>query len=91
MALSNLSLEPSAAKKGPDCTVCQALAELPSDKADLILGALRNPRWRYTEIVNEVASDQDVPEWVRNIAEGTYSRHAKGGCFLMRQRGEKLR
>lgn len=91
MALSNLSLEPSAAKKGPDCTVCSALTELPPDKAELILSALRNPRWRYSEIANEVASDQDLPEWVRGIADSTYARHAKGGCFLMRQRGEKLR
>ena len=91
MAISNLSSEPSAAKKGPDCTVCSALDELPKDKAQLILAALKNPRWRYTEIVEEVASDPTAPEWVRNIADRTYARHANGKCFLMRQRGERLR
>ena len=91
MAISNLSGEPSAAKMGPDCSVCSALDELPKDKAKLLLAALKNPRWRYTEIVEEVASDQSVPEWVRNIADRTYARHANGKCYLMRKRGESLR
>ena len=80
MALSNLDQEPSAAKKGPDCTVCQALAALPDNQAELIRAALSNPRWRYTEIAAEVASDETVPDWVRAIHHQTYRRHAKGDC-----------
>lgn len=80
MAIGNLSDMPRATKKGPDCTVCSALRELEPDKATLIEGALRNPRWRYTEIAAEVASDATVPEWVRDIHHSTYARHAKGGC-----------
>lgn len=80
MALSNFKKEPASLKKGPDCTVCQALEALPKDKAALILGALQNPRWRFTQIAAEVASDESVPEWVRDIQHQTYRRHAKGGC-----------
>lgn len=82
MALSNLSGEPgSRSKTGPDCTVCAALDELPDEKATLLLDALKNPRWRYTDIMREVAADTTIPEWVRNIADGTYAKHASGRCW----------
>lgn len=80
MALSNLSDEPAKASRGPDCTVCQALAELPEDKSTLIRQALANPRWRYTAIAQEVATDPDVPDWVRAIHHQTFRRHARGDC-----------
>jgi phosphoribosylformylglycinamidine (FGAM) synthase-like enzyme len=93
MALNNLKQSSPAqpSKTGPDCTVCAALTELPKDKAALLLGALKNRQWRYSEIATEVAADKTVPEWVRNIAAATYAKHARGDCWEMRRRGEALR
>jgi hypothetical protein len=80
VALSNLTREPSAVKKGPDCTVCLALAELPKASATALRAGLSNPHWRFSQIAEEVASDKDAPEWVRNIQPGVYRRHARGEC-----------
>lgn len=80
MALSNLTKEPAPAKRGPDCTVCQALDALPPGKAKILQAALENPRWRYSEIAEHVASDPDVPEWIRGITGGTYGKHVRGQC-----------
>lgn len=80
MALSDLQGEPGDSKTGPDCTVCLALAELPDDKAALLLGALKNPRWRYSQIARKVGADDTVPDWIRAITGPTYNKHASGRC-----------
>lgn len=80
MALSNLTKEPGPSKRGPDCTVCAALKELPKKQAALLLGALQNPRWRYSEIADEIAADETLPDWIRAISQHTLGHHARGNC-----------
>ena len=81
MAISDLaSSTPAPVSKGPDCTVCQALAELPEADAQGLRQMLADKRRRFSEIAELVAADPDTPTWVRNIAHGTYRRHARGQC-----------
>lgn len=89
MALTDLAkTEPARARKGPECEVCDELAKLPPEQAAALEELLANKRWRYSEIAAKVAKDEDHP---LNIAAYTYSRHAKGECWAMRQAGRKLR
>lgn len=81
MAIASIATtEASVSRKGPSCTVCAALDELPADDAAGLLSLLKNRAWRYTEIAERIAADEDTPEWVRNIHHSTYARHAKGSC-----------
>lgn len=81
MAISALSkTPPGEVTKGPSCTVCAALEELPEADAAGLLALLSDRRRRYTEIAELIAADQDTPVWVRNIAHQTYARHATGRC-----------
>lgn len=81
MAIADLaSRTPTGASKGPDCTVCQALLELPEADAFGLRQMLSDKRRRFSEIAQLVSADPDTPEWVRNIAHGTYRRHARGQC-----------
>ena len=81
MAISDLaSTDPAALKKGPDCTVCQALEALPPADAEGLRTMLADKRRRFTEIAALVSGDEDTPEWVRAIHHATYRRHAKGDC-----------
>lgn len=81
MAISDIaSTDPSALKKGPDCTVCQALAELPPADAEGLRAMLADKRRRFTEIAALVSADEDTPDSVRQIHHQTYRRHAKGDC-----------
>lgn len=81
MAISDLaSRTPTSPSKGPDCTVCQALLELPEADADGLRQMLADKRRRFSEIAELIGADPDTPAWVRNIAHGTYRRHARGQC-----------
>lgn len=80
MPLSKLASDPGPSRQGPDCTVCQALVALPPAKAKILQAALENPRWRYSEIAEHVSSDPDIPDWIREIAGGTYGKHVRGQC-----------
>lgn len=81
MAIADLANEqPTRVDKGPDCTVCQALIELPEADAAGLRTMLANKRLRFTEIQARIADDEDTPDWIRAIAHGTYRRHAKGQC-----------
>lgn len=89
MAITDLAnAQPTPTRKGPECTVCDALASLPEDQAEALVSLLSNPRWRYSEIAAKVALDEDHP---LNIAHHTYARHAKGECYAMRAAGVRLR
>lgn len=81
MAISDLAQQPAAKpKKGPDCTVCMALADLSPEDAAGLLAMLSDPRRRYTEIAKLIADDPDTPDWIRGIDHRTYARHATRGC-----------
>jgi hypothetical protein len=78
VAISDLAnLEPSPARKGPSCTVCQALEQIDPDEAAGLRSLLANPRWRYSEIADRIAADPDTP---LEIPHQTLARHAKGHC-----------
>jgi hypothetical protein len=88
VAISKLaSSKPTSVKKGPPCTVCRALAELPDADAAGLRTMLADKQRRYTEIAALIRDDEDTPDWVRAIAHQTYARHATGGCDAR----EKLR
>lgn len=81
MAISKIASRPSSAViKGPDCTVCRALVELPKADAAGLLKMLRDTSLRFTEIADRIWHDEDTPEWVRKIHHSTYARHTKGQC-----------
>lgn len=82
MAISKIATQPSARshERGPDCTVCRALVELPKADAAGLLTMLRDKSLRFSEIADRIWNDVDTPEWVRKIAGNTYARHARAGC-----------
>jgi hypothetical protein len=88
MAIADLAnSKHSPADKGPDCSVCQALEELPEADAAGLRLMLSDKRRRFTEIEALISTDPDTPDWVRAIKNGTYRRHARGQCAA----GEVLR
>lgn len=72
MAISDLS--PTAATKGPPCTVCRALKRLPSKDSKALRAHLSNPEWRFTEL-----SDALFEEGL-DIKAHSLARHARGDC-----------
>lgn len=82
MAITQLS--PTKAAKGPTCEVCKALSSLPDDEATALRGHMANPAWRYTELSDALAADQDTP---LNLPPFSLARHARGQCSAR----EKLR
>jgi hypothetical protein len=82
MALA--SLTPSRPAKGPTCEVCKALAAISEAEAKALRGHLANPAWRYTELSDALASDEDTP---LNLPAFSLARHARGQC----QARERLR
>ena len=90
MAISDLANRPTTpVKKGPDCAVCRALADLPDAEANALRSMLADKQRRFIEIARDIAEDPDpaTPDYVRAIAAGTYRRHARGECSAR----EKLR
>lgn len=90
MAISEIArtAPPPPSRKGPLCTVCQALADLPKKEAAALERLLADTSWRYKEIAQRIAKDPDYP---LNIDHTTYGRHARGECHLMRLAGRRLR
>lgn len=90
MAITDIAAAPPEPPKqaGPECAVCEFLAELPDDQAAALESLMANRVWRYSEIAAKIAADPDYP---RDILSSTYSRHARGGCYKMRQAGRRLR
>lgn len=81
MAIADLASTPHAPlQKGPDCSVCQALAALPEADAQGLVTLLSDKRRRFSEIETLVSADPDTPDWVRAIQRNTYRRHARGQC-----------
>ena len=84
IAISNLPQPSTRVNRGPMCEVCQALASLPADEAKALRGHLANPAWRYTELSDALAADNDSP---LDLPSFVLSRHARGKCAAR----EKLR
>ena len=67
----------TSAVKGPSCSVCKALADLPDTEAAALRQLLADPRWRYSELSDRLEADPDTP---LRIHSGTLARHARGHC-----------
>lgn len=80
MAIADLTT-PTGAKKGPTCTVCQAIDGLDDTEAQALRSLLADPAWRYQELADRLAD-----EGLR-LQAFSLSRHARGHCSA----GEKLR
>lgn len=84
MALTQITnREPTPIKRAP-CTVCVALAELDDQSSAALRALLADPAWRYTELAEALAADEDTP---LTFQPETLSRHARGRCAAR----EKLR
>ena len=82
MALA--ALTPSRALKGPTCETCRALAALDDNEAAALRAHLANPEWRYTELSDALAADEDTQ---LSLPAHSLARHARGQCAAR----EKLR
>jgi hypothetical protein len=80
MAISDLPKTPPVVEKGPSCTVCAALEELPPADAAWLLDVLADKRWPFSAIAKKVKDDPDTPAWIKSIQRDTYGRHATAGC-----------
>lgn len=78
MAIADLTPETAPKlRKGPPCTVCEALAGLPPSEAEALNRHLRNPRYRYSQLADDLRHDTDNP---LDIQANTIARHARGNC-----------
>jgi hypothetical protein len=71
----------AAAPRGPRCTVCRLLDELPEDYRDDLDDLFAGP-FTSTQIAGglaKIAKDERQPSWA--IAAGTLQRHRKGDCL----------
>jgi hypothetical protein len=73
MAIRDIT-EQAKLRKGPPCTVCETLADLPEVEAEALRSLLADRTWRYTAL-----SDELRKEGV-DLAPYVLSRHAKGAC-----------
>lgn len=60
--------------KGPSCSVCILLADLPDGEADALRQLLSDPLWRYSSLADALAAEG------HKIAAFTLARHARGQC-----------
>lgn len=82
MALTELAATtPTKTQKGPTCSVCITIADLPPDEAAALNDLLADPRWRYTTLADALA-EQGYP-----LKSFVLGRHARGECAA----GIKLR
>lgn len=82
MAIADLSAAGAPeATKGPPCTVCGLLADLPDAEAAALRKLLSDPLWRYSALSDALAAEG------HKVAAHTLARHARGQCSA----GDKLR
>lgn len=86
MAISDLvaAASQTRARKGPPCSVCEALASLPDSEAAALRALLADPTWRYQTLADLLREDEDHP---LDLQPYTLSKHAAGRCSAR----EKLR
>lgn len=66
---------PERPVKGPPCSVCQALRDLPESEADALQALLRDRRVMYTTISEALFEHHGLI-----IAHGTVGKHCRGQC-----------
>lgn len=64
------------ARKGPACSVCQALSTLPPEDAAVLTEWMSNATLPFTDIARATEEDPDTP----TLKPFALSRHARGGC-----------
>lgn len=75
MAISDIrNLDVPTLIKGPSCTVCLLLEELPEDEAQALRELLGDPRWRYTALAEALKAEG------HDVADHALSRHGRGQC-----------
>ena len=75
MTISDIrNLDVPAPSKGPSCTVCLLLEELPEDEAQALRDLLSDSRWRYTALAEALRTEG------HDVAAYVLSRHGRGQC-----------
>lgn len=75
MAISDLrNTDVPPLYKGPSCTVCMLLDELPADEAQALRELLADPRWRYSTLAEALKAEG------HQVAAHVLSRHGRGQC-----------
>lgn len=74
MGIADLVVSTERVRRGPPCTVCEALAGLSEAESAALLRLLSDPAVRYTEL-SEALSSEGL-----DLSAGTLSRHARGRC-----------
>jgi hypothetical protein len=76
MGIADLVVTAAKVRKGPPCTVCEALTRLSADDGAALTRLLSDPAVRYTELSASLAQ----PDIGLDLSAGTLSRHARGRC-----------
>jgi hypothetical protein len=77
MGIADLAVSLEKVRKGPPCTVCEAVKRLEHDKpedAAALVRLLSDPLVRYSELSEALAGEG------LDLSAGTLSRHARGRC-----------
>ena len=74
MGIADLVVSIEKVRKGPPCTVCEALKRLEPEDAAALTRLLSDRGVRYTELSAALAGEG------LELSDGTLSRHARGRC-----------
>ena len=74
MGIADLVVTNAKVRRGPPCTVCEALTRLSDDDCAALTRLLSDPAVRYTELSAALAGES------LDLSAGTLSRHARGRC-----------
>lgn len=74
MAISDLVVSSEKVRKGPPCTVCEAIERLPEKDSAALVRLLSDPTVRYTELSSALAGEG------LDLGASTLSRHSRGRC-----------
>ena len=76
MGIADLVVSTSKVRKGPPCSVCEALTRLDVAEQEALVRLLSDPTVRYTEL----SASLGQPDIGLDLSAGTLSRHARGKC-----------
>jgi len=74
MGIADLVISAEKVRKGPPCTVCEALKRIEPEDAEALIRLLSDPDVRYSELSDALAGEG------LDLSAGTLSRHARGRC-----------
>ena len=74
MGIADLVVTTAKVRKGPPCSVCEALDRLSEDDGAALTRLLSDPAVRYTELSSALMGEG------LDLSAGTLSRHARGRC-----------